>query len=97
MWQTPQRCGQNEQMFFDIRVHLPPGTAQSPQRVSNLETNLPNFAHLLGDLANGVHFNRISLRGANERISSKVRNNYNMLLRSPPDILSSLFQLISHS
>ncbi|EKM52029.1 uncharacterized protein PHACADRAFT_187392 [Phanerochaete carnosa HHB-10118-sp] len=68
---TPNRTSQNEHMFFDVRVHLPRGTAQDPQRISNLEADLPNFAHILGDLADGVHFNRISLTGANNYISSK--------------------------
>ena len=60
-------------MFFDIRVHLPPGSAQQPQRVVNLESDLGNFAHVLGDLANGVQFDRIALNGANEPIQAKVR------------------------
>ena len=59
-------------MFFDIRVHLPPGTAQQPQRITNLESNIGNFAHVLGDLADSVQFDSISLKGANEPIQAKV-------------------------
>ncbi|GJE91648.1 hypothetical protein PsYK624_077980 [Phanerochaete sordida] len=68
---TPMRCGQDERMFFDIRVHLPRGSAQQPQRVANLESDLGNFAHVLGDLADGVQFGRIALTGANEPIQAK--------------------------
>lgn len=70
--QTPHHCGQDENMFFDVKVHLPPGTPQNRQHISNFETDLPQFGHVLGDLANSLYFDRMTLRGANSRITSKV-------------------------
>lgn len=59
-------------MFFDIKVHLPAGSSQNHAQISNFETYLPNFAHILGDLADSINFNHISLRGSNDRIFAKV-------------------------
>lgn len=73
LMQTPRESRYGEEMFFDVMVHLPPGVSQ-PQWIPRFETDLPQFSHLIGQLATTVHFGQLLLRGTNAQIMSKVIN-----------------------
>lgn len=52
------------QLRFDVVVHLPSSSDRSPLRVKSLLTDLPLFAHEVGDLENAVNFGSIHLKTA---------------------------------
>lgn len=71
--QTPQvkeSRSKQDLLQFNITVHLPVG--DSHLRINNFETDLPLFAHDVGDLASTVEFRHLSLKGSNMPIVVKV-------------------------
>ena len=56
-----------------MTVHLPEGEREGkPLQVNRLETNLPFFAHVVGNL-DGVAFDDVVLKAETMPISVKVR------------------------
>jgi len=66
---APRWSGRRVGVNFDITVHLPSGSGKSPLKIKNFETNLPLFAHDVGDLADTVHFDALSFESSLMRIS----------------------------
>ena len=61
----------NERTQFVVKVHLP---TEGQQVYEGLETDMPLFAHVVGDLASELFFNYISLKTSNTPITIKVKN-----------------------
>jgi hypothetical protein len=56
-----------------VTVHLPKAVEEgSALRVKRFESDLPLFAHEVGDIGKGVEFDEISLKTANMHIGVKV-------------------------
>ncbi|KAG7449929.1 uncharacterized protein BT62DRAFT_1049940 [Guyanagaster necrorhizus] len=53
---------------FDITVVIPEPSSSSASNIKNFETDVPNFAQILQDLENHVHFGKIFLKGTNAPI-----------------------------
>jgi len=67
---------------FTVYLDLPLPQEGSALTVKSLETDMPLFAQVVGDLQNGVHFNSISLKTAHMPISVGVL----VTLRSYPHL-----------
>lgn len=74
---------------FHITVILPDVGNSAPLHIKDLETDLPDSGHQIGDLNNNVIFETISLSGSNGPITVQVRVN------STCSILSALNECIS--
>ena len=44
-----------------------------PLKINAFETNLPQFSHLVSELAGKIYFDRFSLQSTNSRIGVRVR------------------------
>lgn len=55
-----------------MTIRLPKLSASHPLQIATLETNLPLFAHRIGDLGEHVLFGSLDLRTNNARISSQA-------------------------
>jgi len=56
---------------FTVTLYLPETEKGTVLDVKNFETDMPLFAHRIGDLVDGVHFHSISLRAENFPIDVK--------------------------
>lgn len=55
---------------FVVKVHLP--VEEGLQRYEGLATDMPSFAHVVGDLGTNVFFDSITLKATNAPINVKV-------------------------
>jgi len=57
---------------FEVTVYLPKAVEEGPTlRVKRFETDLPLFAHVVGNIGSGIEFDAISLKTANLPISAE--------------------------
>lgn len=74
--QTPARWprpAHTDQLRFDVTVRLPASSGGPPLRIKGFETDLPLFAHKVGDLRGAVDFQTLSLKTSDMPIIVEVR------------------------
>jgi hypothetical protein len=72
--QTPHyhRSPKHRGVYLDVLVTFPtPNT--TPIEIKNFETDVPLYAHKVGDLKGSVLFKKLNLKGTNMNIDVEVR------------------------
>ncbi|KAJ3527356.1 hypothetical protein NM688_g8139 [Phlebia brevispora] len=72
--QYPRDGSRLPTLDFELTVRLPKYPNGSMLEVKSLETNLPQFAHHIGDLSGHVYFHDLNLRSSNAHITSHSVN-----------------------
>jgi len=77
---------------FDVTVYLPRPSGVSLLQVKNFETDMPLFAHYVGDLGKTVNFGHVSLKTAN--VSSQIEVSNDIYFNDPSVLIECFLQLV---
>ncbi|TFK74656.1 hypothetical protein BDN72DRAFT_759463 [Pluteus cervinus] len=91
-WQRP---GHEDNVYFHVTVVLPQGASSRPLVVNNLETNMPNFFHNIGQLGEVVQFKQLSLNGLDAPIQVQSLTAESARIRTTNGLISGTFMVSS--
>ncbi|KII95591.1 hypothetical protein PLICRDRAFT_129440 [Plicaturopsis crispa FD-325 SS-3] len=94
---TPENAGPSigdKIIFFEVTVSLP-AKHHNPLRIPSFETDLPGFAHEIGDLQGIVEFDSLSLSGSNGRVHVGSVSGSDISIKTSNAGISGLFNTSS--